>query len=301
MFSDNPNKLSPNDQLCIDRCRDLCLERIKNIVPHHCGNHQKCDVAHCGYLKIKMKLKANHKRTGEAFTREDIDKRYAKESRFQGKYMSMDDASMEKVTKAITSRIDSSNVDRIARVMSSNLCENYFSVMVKFSQGKRLNLGQSNSWAVLAHFVAGLRSNPDFSTQVMERFGINKSDVRIKVQTQFAKRREYWKEWKQSDKYREQRHIRKVVSSAIMGKEAAKSSAHRSGKLNPKDACQAGSLTGQRGKNKRTCSNCHEPGHTVENCMEPHYKLPKPNGRQKKKVKTTVESMLLLFPKQSTK
>jgi hypothetical protein len=95
----NPNKLSPNDQHSIDQCRDLCLERIKNIVPHHCGNHQKCDVAYCGYVKIKMKLKAIKKRTGADFTREDIDKQYVRESRFQGKYMSMDNASMEKSDK----------------------------------------------------------------------------------------------------------------------------------------------------------------------------------------------------------
>jgi len=214
--------------------------------------------------------------------------------------MSMDNASMEKVTKVIMSRIDRSNVDQIARVMSSNLCENYFSIMVKFSQGKRLNLGQSNSWAVLAHFVAGLRSNHDFSSQIMERFDIRPSDVRNKVRSHFAKRREYWKTWKQSDKYRKQRHLRKVLSSARMGKEAAKSSAHRSGKLNPKDACQAGSLTGQHGK-KRACSNCREPGHTVENCTEPHYKLPKPKGKQTKKAKTTVQSMLLMFLCHSTK
>jgi uncharacterized pyridoxal phosphate-containing UPF0001 family protein len=90
----------------------------------------------------------------------------------------MDNASIEKVKKAITSCIDRSNVDRIARVMTSNLCENYFSILVKFSQGKRLNLGQSDSWAILAHFVAGLQSNKDFSSLVMQQFGVWQSVVR---------------------------------------------------------------------------------------------------------------------------
>jgi hypothetical protein len=78
-------------------------------------------------LKIKRQLEARKKVTGANFTREDISLQYAKVSRFQGKCMSMDDASITKVKKAITSRIDKSNVDQIARVMSSNLCENYFS------------------------------------------------------------------------------------------------------------------------------------------------------------------------------
>lgn len=68
-------------------------------------------MAYCGYVKIKMKLKAIKKRTGADFTREDIDTQYVRESRFQGKYMSMDNASMEKVTKVIMSRIDRRNVD----------------------------------------------------------------------------------------------------------------------------------------------------------------------------------------------
>ena len=122
MFRDqNPQELSPNDRHSLNRSRDLCLKRIENIVPHHCGNHQKCDATYCGYLKIKRQLETRKKVTGANFTREDISLQYAKVSRFQGKCMSMDDASITKVKKAIMSRIDTSNVDRIARVMSSNL------------------------------------------------------------------------------------------------------------------------------------------------------------------------------------
>jgi hypothetical protein len=295
----DPNDLSPNDHHSIDTCRDLCLQRIESIVPHHCGNHRKCDVAYCGFLKIKKRLKAIKKSTGKEFTHDDIVIQYSKESRFQGKYMSMDNASIEKVKKAITSRIDRSNVDRIARVMSSNLCENYFSVLVKFSQGKRLNLGQSDSWAILAHFVVGLRSNKDFSSLVMQQFGVRQSVVRNEGRSRLEKRKEASKRRKQSDNYREQRHVRKIQSAAKMGKEMAKSSAHCSGKLSLKDACKAdGHHMGQQEK-KRVCSNCHEHGHTVAECAEANYDMLKPKGRTSKRARQTVDSMLLMFPKTS--
>ena len=80
-----------------------------------------------------------------------------------------------------------------------------------------------------------------------------------------------------------------------MGKEASKASAHRTGKLTTKDCCQAESGTSRRGK-IRACSNCHEPGHSTEECGEAHYENLK-REKSKKKARHTVETMLLLFPK----
>ena len=61
--------------------------------------------------------------------------------------------------KVIISRLNSINLDKLDAILSSNGCENYSGVLVKFSQGKRLNLDQSDSWRVLQAFVAGLRSS----------------------------------------------------------------------------------------------------------------------------------------------
>jgi hypothetical protein len=80
-----------------------------------------------------------------------------------------------------------------------------------------------------------------------------------------------------------------------MGKEASKASAHCTGKLSTKDSCQAES--GRiRCRKIHACSNCHEPGHSMEECGEAHYKMLKRESR-KKKARHTVETMLLLFPK----
>ena len=111
-----------------------------------------------------------------------------------------------------------------------------------------------------------------------------------------VKRKDDSKRRKQSDRYQEQHHVRKVVLAARMGKEASKASAHHTGKLSTKDACQAESGRSRRGK-IRACSNCHEPGHTMEECGEAHYEFPKTRESRMKKARHTVETMLLLFPK----
>ena len=44
------------------------------------------------------------------------------------------------LSKVITSRLNADNIDRLASIISSNCCEKYFGILVKYSQGKRLNL-----------------------------------------------------------------------------------------------------------------------------------------------------------------
>ena len=74
--------------------------------------------------------------------------------------------------KVITSRLNSTNLDKLAAILNSNVCENYFGVLVKFSQSKRLNLDHSDSWRVLQAFVAGLRSNKSFTQTIRIKTGV---------------------------------------------------------------------------------------------------------------------------------
>jgi hypothetical protein len=50
--------------------------------------------------------------------------------------MSMDQEGKEMCMLAIQSRVNKNSIDGLARIMSTNICECYFSFLVKFSNGK---------------------------------------------------------------------------------------------------------------------------------------------------------------------
>ena len=80
--------------------------------------------------------------------------------------------------KSISSRLSPELVEKLATILSSNCLENYFGVLVKFSQGKRINQDQTNSWCVLQVFVAGLRSNGNFTDEIHKPVGILPTKLR---------------------------------------------------------------------------------------------------------------------------
>ena len=78
----------------------------------------------------------------------------------------------------ITKRLDESNIDRVALAMSSNDCENFFGMLVKYSHGKRIFLGQTDSWEVYQLLVAGKKTDDRFADKVQNYHKIISSHVR---------------------------------------------------------------------------------------------------------------------------
>ena len=74
--------------------------------------------------------------------------------------------------KVSSKRLTIENVDKLASILRSNVCENYIGILVKYSQGKRLNLDQTDSWRVLQSFVTGLRSTVNLSTEIGRKAGV---------------------------------------------------------------------------------------------------------------------------------
>lgn len=72
------------------------------------------------------------------------------------------------IKNEIKKRLTRDNIYRIAKILSSNRCENYFGCLVKYSKGKILNVDATNTWHVHQAFVAGLRSNSNFTSDLME-------------------------------------------------------------------------------------------------------------------------------------
>ena len=68
--------------------------------------------------------------------------------------MSMGGKGRAKVKHVIDKRLDIENIDRVALAYSSNKCENFFSVLVKYTSGKRIYLGKNDAWGIHIKFTA---------------------------------------------------------------------------------------------------------------------------------------------------
>ena len=139
----NLNAQSINDQKLV------YLARISSIVPHHCGNHEYCNKKHCQYKLLEFITEPGLKLCNPNYSPEDlrssVNEKYACVSRFCGKTMDISTNGQMALTKVIQSRLNVDNIDRLASILSSNCCEQYFGILVKYSQGKRLNLDKTDS------------------------------------------------------------------------------------------------------------------------------------------------------------
>ena len=124
--------------------------------------------------------------------------------------------------KVIISRLNSINLDKLDAILSSNGCENYSGVLVKFSQGKRLNLDQSDSWRVLQAFVAGLRSNKSFTQTIRIKAGVLPSLERDRQMYVVNKIKEQSRVDHATDLCKKSRKVTKQIRAHLMGKDEKK-------------------------------------------------------------------------------
>ena len=86
--------------------------------------------------------------------------------------------------------------------MSSNDAENYFRVLSKYSHGKRICLGKTDTWEIYQLFVAGLRSDEKFEEKIQLHSGIVSSYLRDKMNAKLVKWKQYHRERKKTEKYK---------------------------------------------------------------------------------------------------
>ena len=56
----------------------------------------------------------------------------------------------------MSNRLSIENVDKVARMLSSNICENYLAMLAKYIEGKGIDMGKLDNWIILQNFIAGL-------------------------------------------------------------------------------------------------------------------------------------------------
>lgn len=176
--------------------------------------------------------------------------------------------SRRQISYCVVKRVKVENVARLARCLSSNCCENYLSCLVKYSHGKRLNYGQTDTWAVIQLFVVGLKSKPDYTTEMLLSLGGLDSEVRQKSLQRLRKHKAQQLASKMTIEYAIRRRMNHKLKTMWTEKEEDKKSRHKSNERAPTDACKSNIST----KRKRgACSNCGDAGHYVNDCPEPRY------------------------------
>ena len=301
--SEPPDSSGPEVDDRIKKYRNYAMKRIKAIIPHHCGNHEDCSYDDCNMVRLERHFiakyrvefegTANEKVSDEDIIRmhkQDILREYAKLARFHGEVMSMGKKGQEKVANEIFKRLDETNINRVAMSLSSNGCENFFSMLVKFSHGKRLYFGQTDSWEVLQLLVVGLKSDDRIEDRIRAHAGILSSYVRDIGTAKLIEKKEYDRKYKATETFKKRRKLKQITKMKDVVKNKTAPAAHRSNKLSPKSTCKSQApKTKKAGTKRKKCSNCGLL-HSGE-CQDPKFAGPKRSTKEQKRLKELEEKL----------
>ena len=124
----------------------------------------------------------------------------------------------------------------------------------------------SDSWRVLHAFVAGLRGNPNFTTDLKIKHGVSTAIVQKQHTVRKAHRAKYFSNYKKLDRTKLRRHISKQRRNHLMAKDSKSPHRHKTEKVKPKLLNKKKS---KKSKKTTRCSNCKKLGHSSKDCIEP--------------------------------
>ena len=186
-----------------------------------------------------------------------IKSEYAQVARFKGATMSMSEKGQAKVYNEIHKRLDASNIDRVSEAMSSNDCEGFYNMLTKFSHGKRIYYGQTDSWEIFEMLVAGRKSNDRFEDEVHSLAGLTSMWVRdVRIETRLGIK-DKKRASERTDKHKDRRKWRQVAKLKDSQKSKTLKGRHKPDSLSPKDNCKsAAEKPPPKKKRKTRCKNC---------------------------------------------
>ena len=145
-----------------------------------------------------------------------------------------------KVNKEIFKRLKPENFDKVACCRSSNGNENFYSVLVKHTCGKRIFFGKKDVWYVKSIFVAAKMSNDRITDDVRAAMGVTVSPlVRENAIEADLNTKSYLKEYKSKDKYKTRRKQANLMSKIALQKNMRDPARHKTEKMSPKDNCKS--------------------------------------------------------------
>jgi hypothetical protein len=206
-----------------------------------------------------------------------VSQQYAESSRFKGKQLSLNEQAIRKVSKMINSRIDETNIDRLAKSMSSNCCENFFGQLTKHTEGKRKHLTLSLEVVVL--FVAGMRSDPDVCTKMLTAAGVAQlSATQDKGRARIQANKKRHVVLTKTPEYKAQCMYSKNLKLLQVGQDAKSTTRHKSEKMAPTDNVRDAATRAP--KKQKKCGNCGVTGHMKAQCAAAERKRPAKKARK---------------------
>eukprot|EP00978_Attheya_sp_CCMP212_P014505 scaffold36993_cov59-Attheya_sp.AAC.2 len=156
-------------------------------------------------------------------------------------------------------------------------------------------MDQSDSWKVLEYFVAGLRSDADFTTKVRITLGGQESgackDARETMRTQKV----CDKKRNRSDRDQSQCTASNFVKLSKIKNQPTKG-AHKTEILSLKDNCKVSATTVSKKHTvrmaERKCGNCAWVGHQKNECPDPDYAT---TSKSKTTLKGEIEIVEIVF------
>lgn len=245
-----------------DGAKARCLGMIKAIPTHHCGNHSLChweDV--CRYTEIRNQ--------NPTWPEDKIQQEYASTAiRFGGRCMELSYDGVRVIQAELMRRFNDKNIDKIAEMSCSNDCEGFYSVLAKFSEGKRLNLEHTDLWRNMIMLVfcrTGMIE--DCHQELSQLLNLEITTIEVMALMKRKKKRKGNKARSGSKAGKQARIDAKVTNTIRMGKEDSKKR-HKSGKL---------STTKPTEPKVKHCTKCDQNGHAARDCP-----VLKPKRKRKK-------------------
>lgn len=168
----------------------------------------------------------------------------------------------------------------------------------KVTEGKRQCLGRNDVFETTAYFAAGLLSDQNHATRLLESMKMFSSEIRDSKIAVRRKRSEHAKKRKQSEGHQLKRLQTKQAKLHLAGKDSKSCSWHKPDKMAPTNDCKAESeketnSTGtKKRKAARKCNNCGRVGHCKTDCNEVIYE---PQASRSKKPKISSDDVADLF------
>ena len=145
----------------------------------------------------------------------------------------------------------------------------------------------TDTWRVQQAFVAGLMSNKNFVTNVMDKVGVKKSILRTTHLDSLSERKTYQKKYHASPKQKIRRRLATQIRNHNLGKIESNKNRHKSDKVKPSETVDSfrTKTTRKKRKKKRKCSRCGETTHTTNDCILP-------SSQKKSKLDTHIENLV---------
>ncbi|EJK74880.1 hypothetical protein THAOC_03416 [Thalassiosira oceanica] len=273
---------APDHEEKLDELRKGAIKGVGSVIPHHCGDHSKCNLD-CKYRQIENEYIEKFSKDPPGRPRPEqrgrqilamyeiqIKSDYSKVARFKGKVMSMGEKGQGKIYNEITKRLNEKNIDRVAEAFSSISS-------------------------------AGKKSDNRFEDQLQQRAGIQDTYLRQVQVVKTIKKKRKKREHDEKQQTKERRKCSQLTKLKDGEKSLKCKGRHMSNKLDAMDNCKISIEQPQKKKaaqKRRKCSNCGEYGHTKAQCGYPAGmapKKPKAKGKRQTKKDKEREEMMNTF------